>query len=899
MPKPTSHAPPQWALRFFRWFCHPDLLPGVEGDLMELYHERLADSGQAKANRRFIVDVLQLLRPAMIRPVEGHYSLNKYGMFRNYLKVGVRNILKYKAFSFINIFGLAAAMSVGMLILLMLADQRSYDQFSPDKERTFRILSKIPRSSNPNASSPFPLAAALTSESPIVETATQLVPGVGGDFVMGERSIELTGYFADESFFEVLGFGLLAGDKSAALGAPNSMIITSEAATRLFGEGESSIDLIGRSARFFDRGLRVIQLDFGSETGTTPVDWGQFTITGILDSEKYKSHLKFDALISSASMALLQQEQKVQNHTDDWDRYSYSYTYAKVKAGKTQADLTSDLAQLATQKYAGKDDLKDIRLIPQRLTEITPGIFVGNPSSLQLPIEAYYILGFLALVIMFTACLNYTNLSIARSLTRAKEIGVRKVNGAKRLNLVIQFLTESVLISLLALAMGFALLVAIKPAFERLWANQLLHLDLNGNLVIYTLFLGLAIVVGIVAGFYPAVRLSGYSPLKSLKKLNNEGPGKLGFRKVLLSFQFIISLFFIVTSIVIARQFKHFVEFEYGFDSQNIVNIPLQGNDYQLLANELGSVAGVSGISACEFIPAMAMTNGIGVKNANRDDEMTGFEYLRVDSGFVRNLGLSILAGRNLPAAGNAGRLVLVNEAGAKALGYETSSDIVGHLVEVVGYATPREVIGVMKDFRFQTPVMQDKVGPLLFINEPSHFSYLNVKIASNDLPATLEQLEAKWKAVDAVHPFKYQFYDNQLVNVNQWMGDLVAIIGFISFLAIIISCLGLLGMTTFTTERRAKEVGIRKVLGADAKSIALLLSRQFLVLLVVSVIIAAPLSYFINNLWLENFPNRVTLGFGTLFLGSLILLSLGLLTIISQTLRASWRNPVEALRAE
>lgn len=899
MMKVSQNRPPNWALQFLRWFCDPELLPGIEGDLMELHAERLGTLGARKANRRFIGDVLLLFRPGIIKPLAGKFQINRNAMLKNYIKVGVRNLVRYKAFSFINIFGLAAAMSVGMLILLMLADQKNYDQFSPSKDRTYRILSKIPRSSAPNASSPFPLEASLKQDFPIVEAATQLVPGVGGDLVVGDKSVELTGYFASPQFFEVLGFELEAGDEPLSLQAPFSMIITSEVASRLVGRDGSPHDLLGKPVRFFDRGLRVIQLDFGSETGSSPVDWGQFTITGVLDAEQYKSHLKFDVLVSAASLPALQREHKVENHTDDWQRYSYSYTYATLQPGKTEADLRSALDQLVVQKYVGNEDLKGLKLIPQQLTEITPGMFVGNSPSLQLPVEGYYVLGCLALIIMLTACLNYTNLSIARALTRAKEIGIRKVNGAKRTNLIAQFLIESVLTSLLALVMGIALLLIIKPGFEGLWANKFLHFDLHGSPVVYLGFVGLAVATGIVAGFYPAIRLSGFSPLRSLKKLNADSRSKLGFRKVLLSFQFIISLFFIVTSLLIYKQFRHYVEFEYGFDSQNIVNVPLQGNDYQLLATEMSTIAGVSGVSACEFIPAMAMTNGIGVKASQSENDPVAFEYLRVDSGFVGNLGLSVTFGSNLPAADEADRFVLLNEVGATALGYRSASEAVGQLVEVTGYDKPREIIGIMKDFRFQTPVMQDRIGPLMFINEPEHFSYLNIRLTSGNLTGVLEAMQERWKSIDPVHPFKYQFYNDQLVNVNLWIGDLVTVIGFIAFLAIIISCLGLLGMTTYTTERRVKEVGIRKVLGADAVNVAMLLSRQFLFLLVVAIAVAAPLSYFINNLWLENFPNRVSLGFGTLFLGAVILLVLGLFTIISQTLRAASKNPVEALRTE
>ncbi len=814
-------------------------------------------------------------------------------MYRSYLKIGWRNILKYKAFSFINVFGLALAMSVGMLIILMLADQKSYDQFHNKKDRIFRVLSKIDRSMTPNASSPFPLTEAIKENYPIIEETTQLLPGVGGDVIYQQKSVEMRGYFADDGFFKLFDFELESGNKSMALKNPNSMVISSELAQQLFDKE----DAVGKTVEFTDRGLLIIKIDFGSDTGSSPVDWGSYTITGVIDSEKFKSHLKFDVLISSASLPLLYHDGKVADHTDDWQNYSRCYSYILLKPGATELDLSASLNDLVQREYADFEDLKGFRLIPQKLAAISPGMFLGNPPSLQLPLEIYYVLGFLALVILISACVNYTNLSIARSLTRAKEIGVRKVSGAKKNNLVLQFLSESILNSLLALILASILLILVKRGFMDLWVNEYLSFDLAGNISVYFIFLGLAILIGLFAGIFPEFQLSKYSPVQALKNLRSETPGKLGIRKILSTTQFIISLFFIITSILIGRQFKHYLEFEYGFDSENIINIPFQGNDYQILSSELSNVPGVISVSACEFIPATAMTNGTGIKMAGDEEEYIKSEHLHVDANFIDNLGLKIVAGSNLPT--NSDRYILVNETAAIALGYEFPAEIIGQLLEVGVYESPVEIIGVMKDFRFQTPVMEDKVGPLVFRNQPENFSFLNVKIASTDLKSTLANLEAKWMSIDPVHPFKYQFFDDQLTTVNQWLGDLVSIIGFIAFIAIIIACLGMLGMAIYTVERRAKEVGIRKAFGAAEGSIALLLSRQFLKLLLISVFISAPMSYFINNLWLQSFPNRVEFGFGTVLLGSVILLVLGLITIGSQTILASKRNAVDSLKVE
>ncbi len=614
----------------------------------------------------------------------------------------------------------------------------------------------------------------------------------------------------------------------------------------------------------------------------------------------YKSHLKFNVLVSSASRPMLYKANKAEDLTGNWGN-NHCYTYVLLNPGKEESNLTAALSDLITRK---RDQLKDIQgftLIGQKLTQITPGMLVSNESRPNLPFVAYYFLGFLALVIMLSACLNYTNLSTARALTRAKEIGVRKVTGARRKDLIFQFLSESVIMSLLALVMAVLLLFLIKPAFTGLWVNQYLNFELEGNLSVYSIFTGLALFIGVVAGLYPALYLSSFQPVKVLKSLDAMRPGKLGLRKVLSVSQFVISLLFITNSVLLYNQFKHFLSFDYRFTAKNIVNIPLQGNDYRKVSQVFSAVPGVTSISACDYLPATYTQNGISLKPVGSGQEPTKMTIILADEHFAGNLGVKLLAGRQLaPTRDSASRFILVNEAAVKALGYKHPSQMVGQGVQSQWGNETLEVIGVVEDFVFRAPMGgTDKIGPLVLRNEPHGFSYVNVQLVSVDLREAVTRLGKEWKRIDRVHPFRYEFYDQQLAETNQGFFDLVSILGFLALMAVIISCLGLLGMATYTAERRRKEVGIRKVLGAEDLSIAFLLSKEFLRILFFSVCIGAPLSYFLNNLWLQNFPNRVHFGLGTVLLGTLFLLGLGLLTIGSQTLRAARAKPVDALKVE
>ncbi|MBY0436131.1 MAG: ABC transporter permease [Cyclobacteriaceae bacterium] len=886
--KTDSNHPPKLFLKFFRWFCHPKLKNSIEGDLMELYQERKVESGKLKADLKFVRDVLLLFRPSIIKPSGGYQQLNNYGMLKNYFKIGIRNILKYKVFSFINIFGLAVSMSVVMLLVLMLADQHRYDQFHAKKDRVYRILSSTPTGRQAYATSPFGLASALR-EYPIIEQTTFLSPGVGGDVLYGQKLAEMKGYFAEPAFFNVFGFELQKGNAASALTNPNSIVISSEMAHYLFGADEP----IGKVVDFSDR-----QLSFPIESdghGAPPVSWGSFTVTGVIDITSYKSHLKFDALMSSSSLPLLYSERKFGDASNDWENYFRTYTYVLLPEKNNVSELQNTLNDFVKRKYADitAEQTKDFKLEPQRLTDIQLGLR-GNDTNNRMPSVGYYFIGFLALAILLSAVLNYTNLSVARALTRAREIGVRKVNGALKRSIVFQFLSESVLVAWLSLGVALLLLLVIKPAFKNLWVNQYLQFELPQSISTYFIFIGLAAFIGLLAGFYPAVYLSRYSPISALKGAITKR-GRLGFRKTVTVFQFVISLFFIVTSILVFSQFRYFMNFDYGFESRNVINIELQGNDFQKLSTELGNVPGVISVSGSDIIPATGTNNGIQLRKQGTTGEYNNANIIITAPQFVDNLNLKIVAGRAL-VPNESDRFILVNETAAKKWGYKNPQEIVG---EVFESNETLEVIGVVKDFHYLLLINRDGIAPLVLRNRPQQFQYVSVKIASSNTALTISQLEAKWKQVDPIHSFQYKFYDDELSSTHQAIFDLVAILGFIAFLAVVIACLGLLGMTTYTTERKTKEVGIRKVMGASEWGLVKLLSRDYSILLIIAIVIGAPLSYFANNLWLQTLTNRVEFGWGILLLGIFILSALGVLTIGSQTWKASKKNPVESLRSE
>lgn len=816
-------------------------------------------------------------------------------MFFNYLKTGVRNLFKYKIFSFINVFGLAAALSVGMLIILMLTDQKSHDQFHLKKDRIYRILCDRPDFRHPYATSPSPLTATLQRDYPIIERATHLVMGFGGDARYGQQSVEMTGYFADTAFFDVFSYELEGGDRNTALREPNSMVLSHAKAVQLFGKEEA----VGKTVGFTDRGLNV----FGGRNASIATSWGSYRVTGVIADKPYKSHLKFDVLVSSASIPVLALANKLTDRSTNWNDWFSCFTYVLLEPGKDKAQLEVALDRLTARQYAGLAAFKDFKLLAQPLTQISPGILLGNEPTIVLPMIAYYFLSFLALVILISACLNYINLSVARALKRAREIGVRKVSGARRGDLILQFLSESILTALLAMGMALVLLLFLKSAFMHLWVNQYLNFDLQANGFVYVVFLGFAVLTGVIAGLYPAFYLSRFDTVLALKSSEGTRPGKLSLRKALSVVQFVLSLFFIITAILIYHQFRYFIGFKYEFQTNNIVNIDLQNNDYALLSRAFQQVPGITGISACEYIPATARNEGLSLRpvgRKGRDTLFTNFIALRTDEHFIGNLGLKLVAGQDLPAASPAtARYAVVNEMAVKAFGFDWPAQIIGQALQTPYNDSPLVVIGVVQDFHMRMLLGNEKIDPLVLQNHPVQFQYLNVRIGSTDVRGVVAALNAVWRRADPVHPFRYVFYNEELASESQGIFDVVSILGLIAFLAVVIACLGMLGMATYSTERRRKEVGIRKVLGAGDWRNTLLLSREFIQILLIAIAIAAPLSYLLNQAWLQKFPNRVEFGWVTVLEGTAIVLVLGLVTVGSQTIRASRANPVESLRSE
>lgn len=795
-------------------------------------------------------------------------------MFYNYFKISIRNIQKHKLFSFINVFGLSFSLSICLIIIMLLADQFSYDAFNTEADRIYRVNHK--RGDEPGiiegmATSPMPLAEELTAKYTGVESYTRLTRGFGNGWVklMQDVNIPLSGFFADPSFVEMFQYEFEYGDAKTALLEPYSVVLSKETAEKLFNKDNPVGEII-----------KVGEL-------------GSYKVTGVLKKAEGKSHVKFDGVASMSTLESLIKKEVMPESTMSWGNRSRSWTYIKLKEGVSPQSIESDMAVISDEQYAELEDM-DTEFYLQNIRAISPGPMIGNQIGPGIPMIFVYFLSGMALVIIVSSCFNYTNLSIARSLNRAREVGIRKVFGAVRYQILTQFLMESVIISLLAF--GFSLLIVqmMEPIFLELNFSQLLDWNLQQSTEVYLLCFGFSILVGLIAGIVPALFHSSVKALQALKNLSGVKVfSKLGLRNALIVGQFGLSLFLVITVKLIYDQMNFMIESDYGFDADNIVIVKLNNTDADRLKNELLTYSEVKSVAAASFAPAAGTSSSITLLVDQVEKEI---QYFEVDEDYVDNMGLEIVAGSSFTKDIKEKKLV-INEEASSNFGYAHPLDAIGKIV-VLEDSINYEVIGVMKNYNHETLV--STIKPMALIYGSEDLGILQVRVNSSNYEQAIGSINTAWQAVNPDLKIEYKLMSDEIAFFADLMfGDLTKIISFISFLAIIIACLGLMGMVVFSTQSRLKEVSIRKVLGASNQALVYILSKGFARLLVIAVVISAPLTWFINNLWMDFIAFRVDIGVGVIFFGVAIVAILGLLVVGSQTWQAANTNPSKILRDE
>lgn len=866
------HQPPRLPQRFLQWFCKPALLEDIEGDIEEDFNERCHNSGIRKARLHYWLDVFRFLKPFAIR----HFSTQISNiMFKNYFKTSVRSIARNKLFSTINVVGLAISMSVCLLMISFLSELLSYDKFHQNPDRMYRVITSQQFRSGTDQVAATPLLAGkrLQEEVPGIEAIVMMNRRFGGDATVNDKTVNLKGVWASEGFFDVFsGFNLLRGNAQTALASPNSIVLTNEAAIKVFG---TDTDPMGQ----------LITL------GKDKI----FTVTGIIEKPPHNSHFTFEAL---GSMITYENDKKKNsdNRWIQWTNVSNDYVYLLLSETTDPNQINAHLQQISEEENAKSQRLSvDVRL--QSLLSILPGPNLSNNIGKSMETDMIWYLSALSFIIMLSAGFNYTNLSLARSLRRAKEIGVRKVVGASRRQVFSQFIMEAVIVSLIALTVAIALFYVIKPEFLNLDRNlqRAVRLLISPSLFLY--FIVFALFTGSMAGFFPAVLLSKLKAVNAFKGGTGKMFRKANMKKVLIVIQFSLSLVFIISAVIAFKQYKYSVNFDLGYQTQNILNVALYDNDHNTVAAAFATIPEVAQIAKSSLIPSLGDRERTLMKYKDPNDS-TYLAYNIVDENYIPVMEHQLVAGTNFDSRPGQEQVisVILNEKTLERFKMGKPSEVIDEMIELNG--TKVRIQGVVKDFHYQK--INASIGPFGFLYIPDSYSYLNLKINSGDLLTTMKKLESTWAQVDKKHEFRAVFFDDQIQAAYAQYSTIFTIASFLAFVAISISSLGLLGMAVYTTESRVKEISIRKVLGASEGKLIVLMARSFIWLLLISAVIALPVAYILSDsVVLPQSTNRVSIGFFELFSGVLLIFSIGFLAIGSQTWKAARANPAQTLRTE
>jgi putative ABC transport system permease protein len=795
-------------------------------------------------------------------------------MLSNYLKIALRVLVRNKVFSLINVFGLALSMSICLLLIVLISDQLGYDGFHANKDRIYRVISDRAGSSpGAFATTPARLAEELAREAPQVESVLQLFTDIGSDVQHDQTVLRLQGIGATPNYFGFFDFALLDGDPAAVLSEPYSLVLAESSARALFG-ADSAVG-------------QIVSLP----------ELGDFTVTGVTADPPYNSHLDYDFLISYASLLLLERDGKVADFSQRWDYTDQNLTYIRLPAGADPDALQPWLDNQSRLNYPDPTEYA-LHFRMQPLTGIALGDWLENDATIAIPGFAVYFLSVLAVLVMLSAGFNYTNLCLARALSRAREVGVRKASGAVRWQVFAQFIGEALLLSTLAFGVALILLeVVLLPGFKTLQLVNRLGLEIGTSPGAYLACFVFSLAIGILAGGLPALYLSGLRPVRVLKGLSDLTVSGLALRKVLIVAQFMLSLIFMVSVVTIYLQLRFMVEADYGFVRENIVNINLQGNDYQLVMSELERLPGVQAVSASSLYPGLGSARETSVRKSI-GDEPARSHLIQIEPGFIENFGLTLVAGSNFPQGVIPAdeRQIILNETAVKEYGFGTPADAIGQTL-VIDTDRVVEVIGVVRDFHYRD--LRSPIGPFMFRFLPDRLRYLNMRVQEGAMDEALAGLQATWKQIDPQHVLDYRLFEQQIGETYALYSDLLKVVGVLSVLILTISTLGVLGISALSAEYRMKELGIRKVMGATDWNVLLLLARTFMMLLGVAVVLAVPIAWTVSNTILQSFAYRIDSPLVGVILGTLLVLGFGGIAVGSQAVRAAQVRPVLALRYE
>lgn len=806
-------------------------------------------------------------------------------MLRTYFKIALRNLKRHKLFSAINILGLAIGIATCLIIMLFVNNELSYDRYNKNADRMVRVFFQgNVQGEKLNESTVMPpVAQTLKADFPEVEDATRIRDYGKPRLAYGEKSFKDDALaFVDSNFFQVFTLPLTEGDAKTALAEPNTIVITRALAKKYFG----SENPMGKVVKFKD----------GS--------FAPFKVTGVIDKVPVNSHFNFELF---ASMAGLPEASEPSWMTSNF------YTYLVLPADYDYKQLEAKLPQVV-EKYMGPQLLQamgmtlaqfsakgnNIGLFLQPLTDIHLRSDFANDLSPAGDISYIYIFGAIALFMLLIACINFMNLSTAGASKRAREVGIRKVLGSMKMELVRQFLVESIFITAIALILAIVFMYLALPVFNDL-SGQTLTLDFSDHPLLLPGLLLFVLLIGMIAGSYPAFYLSSFKPVTVLKGEFTAGKKSVRLRSGLVVFQFLISIILIVSTTVVYKQLSYIQSKKLGYNKEQVMVLPtwMLGKNSEVFRQQLLNDPRVVSVSRSGFLPAgPSNNNNFFIWAGQNSTQLIKTLRYDVDENYIPTLGIQLLSGRNFSKDfANDSSGIILNQAAAKVLGWGENAN--GHIISTYtnrGEKITYNVIGIVKDFHFRS--LHERISPLVMVLAPDPGTMI-VKLKTEDVAGLLARVKTQWAKMGAEEPLSYSFLDERFNNTYQSEQKIGLILGIFAGLTIFVACLGLFGLATFTAEQRTKEIGIRKVLGASVAQITTLLSKDFFRLVLIAILIASPIAWYAMNKWLQDFAYRITIEWWVFALAGLLAILIAVLTVSFQAIKAALANPVKSLRTE
>jgi len=820
-------------------------------------------------------------------------------MFKNYFKTAYRNILKDKTSSLISIMGLAIGMACCILILIHVKDELTYNKFNDNLNNIYRINWTVKTNDRTDVytSSPIPFSKNLTAKIPGIEKLAKIFQRTGqmetdrndkGDKTDVKRFQEQSVYFVDQEMFKIFSIPFIGGDKNTALSAPNTIVITDEMATKYFG----TVNPIGKLLLYDSK--VVLQ------------------VVGIVKKMPANSDLKFDFLISFETIYHVENQAFADYIKNSWT-FSPCDTWVLLKEGQSAQNIEQSLIQHLIENGTPRNHkLNSVRLQPFKKVHLYASDVIGNPSTSS--ITYVYIFIGIAFLILLIANVNFINLSIARSINRIKEVGLRKVLGAEKKQLIIQFLCSSLLVCLVAFVLAVILTEIALPALNRLTNKQFTWRSWV-TIPNFIFFSSIFFITGILAGLYPAFFITRFKTALALKGKSGDQSKRNFVQKSLLIIQFTISIILIIGAIVIFQQMQYLRNKPLGFQKQQMLVVPLFGKGatgftdidssmsqhIKLFSDELSTLSKIKSVTAASEMPGQGFTRIFSIPEGLSEHDETFVSWLSVEYNFIQALNIQLVAGRNF-SKNNGTDLnngFIVNEAAVRAYGWKNPENAIGKTF-IRGkkqYYKKGQIIGVIKDFDFNS--LNNPMEPLLIDLNPARLTQFAISIQPDHINETIERIKQTWNKIFPERGFDYSFLDKDIDNQYKDKENFSRMIEYFALAAILLCCSGLFGLALFIALKRTKEIGIRKVLGANSFSIVVLLSADFIKLVLVAALMASPVAWWLVHSWLQGFAYHVTIAWWVFVLATFLAVLITFITISVQSIKVALANPVKSLKSD